>query len=141
MPGFASPSLTPKTLAVCTPLPLALRTAMIGIMGGTINIGPHSLWIAPGALTGSVTITATITSNDSINLIQFTPEGLKFAVPGLITMSYNNCMDKGTQSQAQVVYTSNDLLRILEFLPSIDNPMRKTATGMIRHFSRYAIAY
>jgi hypothetical protein len=39
-----------------------------------------------------------------------------------------------------VVYT-DELLRILELIPSLDNLRTKTVTGDIRHFSRYAVAW
>jgi hypothetical protein len=39
-----------------------------------------------------------------------------------------------------VVYT-DEQLRILELLPSIDLRFNQTVTGSIRHFSRYAVAW
>lgn len=141
MPGFAAFSTAPKQLASCTPLPAVSRTVRIGVLGGTLHIGPHSLWVPPGALLGSTRITATITPGDSANSVHLRPEGLNFAAPGLITLSYDNCSGKTDLLPRQVVYTSDDLLQVLELLPSVDNPVEHTVTGTLRHFSRYAIAY
>ena len=84
---------------------------------------------------------AKIAKNDYTNSVQFSPEGLQFLVPALLTLSYSNCDRQTLLQQLEVVYTSNDLLNILDLLPSINNRIDKTTTGVIRHFSRYAIAY
>ena len=84
---------------------------------------------------------AKIAKNDYTNSVQFSPEGLQFLVPALLTLSYSNCDRRTVLQQLEVVYTSNDLLKILDLLPSINNRIDKTTTGVIRHFSRYAIAY
>jgi len=128
-------------LVECTPLPAQSRSVTIGILGGTINIGPHRLFIPPGAVLTPKTITAQIVGGDVTNSVVFYPEGLRFVAPALLSISYDNCKHKGMFQKMQVVYTTNDLRNILELLPSIDNPIKKSVTGTIQHFSRYAIAY
>lgn len=130
-----------KKLASCKPLPAASTSASIGLFGGTIKIGPHSLWIPPGALLSKKTISAKIVANDSTNSVQFSPDGLQFKAPGLLTLSYANCKKPSPLTFMHVVYTSNNLLSILELLPSIDNVFKKTTTGTLSHFSRYAVAF
>ena len=73
-----------------------------------------------------------------MNSVRFSPEGLTFAKPAKLTMSYSNCSP--LLLLKRVVYT-NEGLRILELLPSLDNVKNKTVTGDIRHFSRYAVAW
>jgi hypothetical protein len=140
-PVLASKNKAHPSLVYCKPFDEAYKTATIGILGGTIKVGPHSLFIPPGALLKPKTITAKIVKNDYTNSVQLYPEGLKFIAPALLTLSYANC-DKKTQAQdLGVVYTSDNLLRILELLPTVNNPFKKTTTGTIDHFSRYAIAF
>jgi hypothetical protein len=141
-PGSGSKLAGPKQLVYCKPFDEASKTATIGILGGTIKVGPHTLIIPPGALLSQKTITARILKNDYTHSVVFAPEGLKFLVPALVTLSYQGCDYKPTLlQQLEVVYTTDALDRILELLPSINNPLNKTTTGTIRHFSRYAIAY
>ena len=128
-------------LVYCKPFDEARSSATIGMLGGTIRVGPHNIWIPPGALLSPTTITAKIVKNDYTNSVQFFPEGLKFITPALVTLSYSNC-DRQTQKQAlQVVHTTDDLLQILALLPSINDTVKKTTTGTLEHFSRYAVAY
>lgn len=121
--------------------PLSARTAAqdIGPQGGVLRIGPHSLTVLPGSLRAITHITATI-AGDSVNSIQFAPEGLHFVIPAVLSLNYANCKVLGT-SPMEVVYTSNDLFTLLELIPSQDLKVVKTVVGFISHFSRYAVAY
>ena len=58
--------------------------------------------------------------------------------PAKLTMSYDNCSP--LLLIKKVVYT-DELLRILELIPSLDNLRNRQVTGDIRHFSRYAVAW
>ena len=64
-------------LLQCTPLPYDSVTEIIGPEGGTIQVGPHTFTVPAGALDTAVAITA-VTPSDTINQIQFQPEGLVF---------------------------------------------------------------
>lgn len=126
-------------LLTCKPLPMATATATIGPEGGTITVGPHSLVIPPGALDSTVTITATAPS-DTVNVIDFEPQGLQFDRAAALTMSYANCNTLGSLLPKQIVYTDN-ALDILEYLLSMDNLWKKQVTGQLHHFSTYAVAW
>lgn len=128
-----------KKYLTCTPLPAQTKSASIGLLGGVINIGPHKLIIPPGAVLGKKTITAQITAGDVTNSIKFSPEGLKFLVPSVLTISWSNCKYTGLLSLLKLAYTSDDLKSILELLPAVQ--VNKTVIGTIGHFSRYAIAF
>ena len=56
-------------------------------------------------------------------------------------MSYANCHGLGSLLPKQIVYTSDNLLSILEVLSSLDNPLGRTVTGKVKHFSSYAVAW
>ena len=70
--------------------------------------------------------------------MRFSPEGLTFAQPAQLTMSYDNCMS--TAAPKSIVYTSEQL-SILEKLKSDDRVQTKIIISPIEHFSRYAVAY
>jgi hypothetical protein len=124
-------------LLSCSPQSYVSVTKVVGTAGGTIVVGTHKLVIPAGALTRSYTIQAEQVQH-RVNSVRFSPEGLRFAKPAKLTMSYANCSP--LLLLKRVVYT-DELLRILELIPSIDNLATKTVTGDIRHFSRYAVAW
>jgi hypothetical protein len=126
-------------LVSCTPLPYDSVTQVVGPAGGTIVVGPHVLSIPAGALSDAVTITA-VAPSDSVRRLQFRPEGLTFATPASLQMSYASCNLLGTLLPKQIAYT-DDALTILEYLLSVDNPPTQTVTGRLHHFSSYAVAW
>lgn len=124
-------------LLSCSTQPYAARTQTVGAQGGVILVGTHRLVIPPMALRQPVTILAEQVPG-RVNSVRFLPEGLRFDRPAVLTLSYSNCSP--LLLLKQVVYT-DELLKILELLPSLDNRRDKTVTGAIRHFSRYAVAW
>jgi hypothetical protein len=124
-------------LLSCSQQPYAVKTQTVGSAGGTIVVGTHRLVIPAGALGSSVKITAEQMSG-RVNSVRFSPDGLKFAKPAVLTLSYGNC--SSLLILKRVVYT-NELLSILELLPSIDDLRTRTVSASIRHFSRYAVAW
>ncbi len=124
-------------LLSCLPQPYVSKTQVVGKNGGTITVGTHKLVIPAGALSKNHTIRAEQVTH-WVNSVRFSPEGLTFAKPAKLTLSYANCSP--LMLLKRVVYT-DELLRILELIPSLDNIRTKTVTGDIRHFSRYAVAW
>lgn len=123
-------------LAKCDPMPAATASATIGLLGGVLQVGPHTLDIPLGALLSRVTITA-LAPSDSVDRIRFQPEGLVFRKPATLTMSYANC-HLHASAAVQIAYT-DDALVILEYLPSRDKG--KAVTSQLDHFSNYAVAW
>jgi hypothetical protein len=72
------------------------------------------------------------------NSLRFSPEGLRFQKPAALTMSYQNCLV--VLIPKRIVYTDENL-KILEVLKSLDLFNKRTVTAPIDHFSRYAVAY
>jgi hypothetical protein len=126
-------------LLQCTPLPYDSVTQTIGPLGGVIRVGPHTFTVPAGALDTDVTITA-VTPSDTINRIQFQPEGLVFNGYATLRMSYANCDLLGSLLPKRVAYVSPDL-DILDYLSSLDNVLTQTVRGKVQHFSEYAIAW
>jgi hypothetical protein len=133
-----SSALSNLHLLSCSTQPYAVTTKTIGTAGGTIQVGTHKLVIPAGALAQSVTIKAEQVSGN-VNSVRFSPEGLQFAKPASLTLSYQNCSPL-LGVLKRVAYT-DERLRILELIPSIDNLLSKDVTGSIKHFSRYAVAW
>jgi hypothetical protein len=124
-------------LLLCSPQPYAITRQTIGPSGGVLNVGTHSLVIPKGALSQKVEITAE-QIRGSTNSIRFSPEGLRFQKPAVLTMNYRNCAL--VLLQKKIVFTT-EKLKILEVLGSLDLFRSKTVTAPIDHFSRYAVAY
>jgi hypothetical protein len=130
-----------KGLMYCTPLPNSSASKTITSAGGTIDMGPHSIYFPPGAVSQPTTITAQVV-RDSVNSVRLLPEGLKFnrGRPAVLTLSYANCTLLTRLLPKKIVYT-NERLSILEILLSIDNIFTKKVSAPLEHFSRYAVAY
>jgi hypothetical protein len=130
-----------KGLLYCSPLTTTSSSEVIGVRGGTIEMGPHSIYFPPGALSRNVTITAQVV-NDSVNSVRLLPEGLQFAKgrPAILTLSYSNCSTVARIIPKRIVYT-NEGLGILQVLQSLDNILSRKVSAPLEHFSRYAVAY
>jgi hypothetical protein len=124
-------------LLTCRSLPYASTTRTVGPQGGVVAVGQYSLVIPAGALKSNVQIRAEQMSG-KVNSVRFSPEGLKFASPATLTMGYQNC--SLVLLPKRIVYT-NELLRVLEVLRTLDLFGPKAVTAPIDHFSRYAVAY
>jgi hypothetical protein len=122
----------------CSQQPYAVTQQTIGPKGGVLSIGTHTLIIPKDALSQDVSITAEQVSG-STNSVRFSPEGLHFQKPAILTLTYGNCAL--VLLQKKIVYT-DEKLKILEVLKaSLDLFKKKSVTAPIDHFSRYAVAY
>jgi hypothetical protein len=128
---------TATNLLSCSPQRYVTTSRVVGPGGDKIKVGSHVLVIPPGALSHDVTIVAEQITG-STNSVRFSPEGLQFALPAALTMSYANC--DAIIWPKSVVYT-DEQLKILEQLRSVDKAPAKSVTSPIGHFSRYAVAY
>ncbi len=126
-----------ESLLTCSSLPYRKASKTIGAAGGTITVGRHQLVVPRDALKHDVTITAEQMSG-RVNSVRFSPEGLHFERPTQLTLSYENCLDLPLPKR--IAYTDEGM-KILELLLSRDARSRRTVTGPVDHFSRYAVAY
>ena len=97
-------------LLSCSAQPNVVVTKVVGTAGGTIVVGAHQLVIPAGALARNYTIRAEQVTG-RVNSVRLAPEGLQFAKPARLTLSYGNCSP--LLLLKRVVYT-NELLSILE---------------------------
>jgi hypothetical protein len=112
-------------------------TQVVGRAGGTIRVGPHSLYIPANALESNTRITATAPKGNVV-AIEFQPHGLTFSKKTQLTMSYRDCGLVG-KLLPRIAYVDKDL-NILEVLLTVPNVFRQTVTGTTDHFSSYMLA-
>ncbi len=127
-------------LLSCSNLPYDSTTQTIGIAGGSLSVGPHTLFIPPGALLKKTTITMILPTGLGVNAVKFKPAGLQFLTPATLKMSYANCSLLGKLLPKRIAYTT-DNLQILYYLLSLDNLLSKYVTGQVNHFSDYVVAW
>lgn len=135
--GVVSELLEITGLLDCSEQSYAVARQTIGPWGGSIKVGNHVLVIPRGALSSYVTIKAE-QMRGSTNSVRFSPEGLRFAKPASLTLSYDNC--RNVELPKAIVYTTEGL-EVLEVLWSLDLRRWMKVTAPIDHFSRYAVAY
>ena len=109
----------------------------VGIWGGQIQIGPHSLTVPPFAVFQNTTITGTTIPGDTIGIV-FGPQGQKFLLPPTLSLDYSHCQNQPS-GPLSIDLLDNLLQTILDLLPSLDNGNGKV-TAPIWHFSVYAAA-
>ena len=136
--GTVSTLLSPVSgLLECNVTESYRTQQVVGPFGGTIRVGPHSLYIPAGALSSNQLITATAPAGKVVE-VEFQPHGLKFSRKTQLTMSYRDCALAG-QLLPRIVYADENL-NILEVLLTVPNVLRQTVTGATDHFSSYLLA-
>ena len=130
-------SVAPGLLA-CPTTYSYTATKVVGKLGGTVKVGPHTLTIPSGALSANTTITATAPAGKYVE-VQFQPHGLRFAKPTTLTLSYKQCsLVPGLL--LDVAYVGDDN-QILELFGASNNILARTLTTKTDHFSSYMVAY
>jgi hypothetical protein len=130
---------TVRGLLTCQVDETRTTTQTIGPAGGTIFVGSHSLTIPYGALTESVTITATAPAGEHVELA-LAPHGLQFERNVTLRMSYADC-GLVRALLLRIAYVDRESLTILEVLPSFPDLWRQRIIGTTDHFSSYMLAY
>jgi hypothetical protein len=118
--------------------PVDSGSAVIGLLGGRVQIGPHELDVPPGALLRPTHISGRTVAGDTV-AVQFQPQGLRFLLPATLQLSYAQCQPQPKQS-VSIVYVNDLLNTLLGLIESIDHPGQHRVTGPVSHFSVYAIA-
>jgi len=154
-PMLAAQKVGGSHLIACTPLAYDSVTQVIGPAGGFLVAGGHVLVVDSLALSSPVSITA-VAPSQSVNLVRFRPEGLKFkpgvhGIGALVATNLDNC--NVHPNQVLQVVNVTDSLSILAYLQaptSTDSAVvvkYKTylgslwVGGLLRHFSNYAVAW
>src|SRR6266566_7757033 len=137
------------SLVSCRPLAYESVTQTIGPEGGVLEVRRNWLVIPRGALKEKVSITA-VAPSDTLAMIRFQPEGLRFQQTAYLVAAYDNCRVKKAVTPRIAHVT--DALDVIEFLPPVAAPFddpRLTKVhrgphhviGELQHFSNYAVAW
>jgi hypothetical protein len=113
-------------------------SAVIGLLGGVVHFGPHELDLPPLAVLRPTLISARTIPGDTI-AVAFQPQGQTFLVPASLQLSYAQCRPQPTKPLS-ILYVNNLLNNLLAIIESLDNPALHRVTGVINHFSVYAVA-
>jgi hypothetical protein len=113
-------------------------TRRIGPWGGRIDVGPHTLFVPPGALRRPVDITATAPAAPVVR-VTFKPHGLKFRTSATLILSYKHCGAVGPR-RPKIAYIDEIDSSILQLLRTKHHWHRQSVSASLRHFSGYAIA-
>jgi hypothetical protein len=81
-----------------------------------------------------------VAPSDPVVSVSFAPEGLTFARPARLTLSYAQCPLLPSLLPKHIAYTTN-LLEILQLLTSVDDLLHRNVSAGLDHFSRYAVAW
>jgi hypothetical protein len=113
-------------------------SGVFGPDGGTLLFGTSRLIIPAGALTDTITISATMVEGFD-SRVEFQPHGLQFLKPAGLLLNTSGCsIDPSVVPD--VVYLSESG-EILETIPATYDPHWHTLAAAIQHFSGYAIAF
>jgi hypothetical protein len=136
------------SLVACRPLPYDSATKTIGPAGGVIEVRHNWLVVPRGALSAPVQITA-IAPSDTVAMVRFQPEGLRFQTKTLLVLAYDNC--RVPRSVTPRIALVSDAFQVLEFLTPVNIPLydhrfkkdhaRRQVIGELQHFSNYAVAW
>lgn len=137
-PEFAQVPIKPPTFTRCQFQPYKVTSGLIGVKGGRLKVGGHTLIVPPGALKVTTLITME-TPAGNMKRVEFGPEGLTFTGdnPAHLLMNYQDCTIAPGINLA-VAYV-NESLVILETTPSVSDPASLTVDSKLTHFSEYVL--
>ena len=130
--------VTSSGIVNCEPLQYKADVKVIGPGGGDLSIGPHKLRIPRGALKQDVVITGKIPVGLWVG-VRLSPEGLTFAKPVQLTLSYKHCYLPAEHRER--VVQADDSLNVLAYPLSRDQTKTGVVDAWLEHFSNYAIAW
>ena len=139
----ASLQLKTPALVQCPVNTTSTTSAVVGPLGGIVNLGATSVQIPAGALLSPVTINVTEPASQFME-IDVSVEGVQhfvFELPIVVTISYARCGRSDLDLQPlSVWYIDSNTHELLEPMGGIDNKLARTITFTTPHFSGYAVA-
>ena len=139
----AAVKLSGPSLIQCPVNTSASATAVVGPLGGIVNVGATSIEIPAGALLGSSTVTVTVPASKYME-VDISVEGVEhfvFELPVVVTLSYARCNRNNMDAlPLSVWYVDSETKDLLEPMGGVDNKLLRTITFTTGHLSGYAIA-
>lgn len=131
------------TLVQCPVNQTSTTSALVGPLGGIVDLGGTKVEIPAGALLSPVTVTVTEPASQYME-ITVSVEGSEhfvFELPVTVTLSYARC----SRSNINLVpltawYIDSETHELLEPMIGVDNKLTRTITFATPHFSGYAVA-
>ena len=131
------------SLIQCPTNESATSTAVVGPLGGLVDVGGTSIEIPAGALLSPATVTVTIPVSQYME-IDISVEGVEhfiFELPVVVTLSYARCNRSNLDTTPLSVWHINgETNELLEPMGGIDDKLLKTITFTTGHLSGYAVA-
>ena len=123
-------------------------SGVIGILGGTLNLGGHTLVVPPGAVTVPTLFTLTLPTDKYVNIdllatVQTLLGGLLnvgekgFNKPVVLSMTYKRATNVTDPSKLFIAYMPR--YGAPEKLPSIVDQNKKLVYSVLPHFSKYCM--
>ncbi len=141
--AFASARLTSTTLVQCPTNTTASATAVVGPLGGLVNVGSTSIQIPAGALLSPATVTVTVPASKYME-VDISVEGVEhfvFELPVVVTLNYGRCNRSDIDAAPlSVWYIDSETKALLEPMGGVDNKLLRTITFTTGHLSGYAVA-
>ena len=142
-PKSAQLQLNAPSLLQCPTNESASTSAVVGPLGGIINLGATSVQIPAGALLETVTVNVSEPASQFME-IDVSVEGVEhfvFEQPIVVTVSYARCARSNIDLlPLSVWYIDSDTHELLEPMGGVDNKLTRTITFVTPHFSGYAVA-
>jgi hypothetical protein len=118
-------------------------SAVIGPLGGVVDVGGTSIQIPAGALLSPVTVTVTIPASPymEIDISVAGVEHFVFEQPVVVTLSYARCTRSDIDaSPLSVWYIDSSTKDLLEPMGGVDDKLLRAITFTTGHLSGYAVA-
>lgn len=143
--GASQAALTLKEPALiqCPTNETVYSTAIVGPLGGLVDVGGTSIQIPAGALLSPATVTVTIPQSQFME-IDISVQGVEhfvFELPVTVTLSYARCARGNIDlTPLNVWYIDSDTKALLELMGGVDDKLLRAVTFTTDHLSGYAVA-
>jgi hypothetical protein len=143
-PAGALASLSSPSLLQCPTDQTQATSAVVGILGGTVNLGVAAIHIPAGALSVPTLITVTVPASQymevDIRANLFT--SFLFNSPVSVTIDYSRCDPASTDGTALSVWHIDPASKaLLENMGGTNDTIHRSITFSTPHLSGYAIAF
>lgn len=135
--------LAGASLVQCPTNATTSSTAVVGPLGGLVNVGSTSIQIPAGALLSPATVTVTVPASNYME-VDISVEGVEhfiFELPVVVTLDYGRCNRANIDTRPlSVWYIDSETKDLLEPMGGVDNKLLRTITFTTGHLSGYAVA-
>jgi hypothetical protein len=127
-------------LSLCAVAPSVKSTAVIGIMGGSINAGDVTMTVPPGAVLQATQFQVHVPSSPraEVEIHANDQEHYQFLAPVVIAIGYSRC--DTTSGSLTVWHIDPETKSLLENMGGVDDVLNQRVIFSTMHLSGYAIA-